>query len=126
MDWFRWVSLAVAVLVIVQAGLAGRGFMLAKKGFMDAHEMVANLVFLVGLGLLILAVMGFRRGLLDATDLVLSVIALVLIVAQIALGYEGEDSDTAASLHWPNGVLITVVAALLAGRSFQRPSTGVQ
>jgi peptidoglycan/LPS O-acetylase OafA/YrhL len=118
--WFRWVSLAVALLVIVQAGLAGRGFMLGKQDFMDAHEMLANIVFLVGLGLLGLAVTGFRRGMLDKTDLVLSVLMLLLIIGQIGLGYAGEDSGNAASLHWPNGVLITVVAALLAGRSLPR------
>src|SRR5262245_46465659 len=91
--------------------------MLGKTDFLDAHEMLANFVFLVGLGLLALGGVGYRRGLLDQSDLVLSVVTPLLIVAQIGLGYSGEDSGTAAALHWPNGVLITVVAALLAGRS---------
>jgi hypothetical protein len=122
-QWFRWVSLAVALLVVLQAGLAGRGFMLGKSDFLDAHEMMANVVLLVGLVAVVLAYTGYRRGALDKTDLVLSVIMFVLIVGQIGLGYSGEDSGTAASLHWPNGVLITVVAALLAGRSLPRLST---
>jgi hypothetical protein len=115
--WFRWASLAAAVCVIVQAFLAGRGFMLGKSDFMDAHEMFANVVMLVGVAVLILGIVGFRRGQLDQTDLVLAVATPILIFAQIGLGYSGEDSGTAASLHWPNGVLITVVTALLAGRS---------
>lgn len=122
-DAFRWLSLAVATLVVVQAALAGRGFMLAKPGWIDVHGIVGNVVFLAGLGLTAIALHGLRRGLLDRADLALSVIMLLLIFAQIGLGYAGRDSHTAASLHWPTGVLITVVAALLLGRSLPRRAT---
>jgi hypothetical protein len=117
--------MVVSLLVVVQAFLAGRGFMMGKPDLIDAHGMVGNVLFLLGIELVVIASIGFRKGVLDMTDLALSAVMGLLIVGQIGLGYAGRDNTTAASLHWPNGVLITVVTALLAGRSLPRRGAAV-
>jgi hypothetical protein len=99
------VSALTALLVLVQAVLAGRGWFV-DPDFIDIHEIVANVVFLVALVQAVLAFVAMRRGLATRAVFGVAVAVVVLVVAQIGLGYGGRESDEAASLHIPNGVLI--------------------
>ncbi len=121
MKQFRIASLITAVLILVQAALAGRGWFV-DYDLIEVHGYVGNATFIVAIGLLGIAFNGYKRGALDRTDLIISVITLVLVVSQIGLGYGGRESTVAASLHWPNGVLITVLTAVLLGRTLPRKS----
>jgi hypothetical protein len=102
---FSIVAHLVALLVLVQAVLAGRG-QFVDDDFMTMHEMNGSLVWLLALAqpiLLFLADIGgpLKRALLGA-----SILMFVLMTAQIGLGYAGRENGEPAALHLPNGVLI--------------------
>lgn len=105
---FRWAAGAVAMLVLVQAVLAGQ--FLTGEGGRGAHRLIGE-----ALGLVALAVVavGFRLRVVDRDRWWLGVALLVMVVAQTGLGFAGRDSTTAAALHVPLGVA-TFGAALVA------------
>ena len=122
-NWFRIVSVATALSILVQVILVARGTYDGNRDLVDAHGILANLTLLGGVALTVLATVGFRRGVLDRFDVAISVALLVLTFAQIAIGYQIQDNpDWAGALHWPNGVLLTILTTLLAGRSLPRRS----
>jgi hypothetical protein len=116
----------MALLILIQAALAGR--FLAYSGEARAadlqrlHGYLGNAVFLLALvqvGLVVWAgIVGRARGTLLGT----TVLVLVLVTAQIGLGYAGRENAFPASLHLPNGVLLfglsmaTISLALRARR----------
>ena len=117
---FRWLAAVTAILLLVQAVLAGRG-MFADPGLIETHGVVGNVTFLAVLALVALAYIAGRRGALGRRELGLSVLLLVLVIAQLGLGYAGRESNTAASWHVPNGVLIFgMTAALLVSALARR------
>lgn len=90
------------VLVLVQAFIAGRSDRLFGSWSIAAHEALGNVVFLVAvLGLVLAVLAGQGRA-----CIVLAVALLVLVAAQIGLGYAGRSSAEAAAWHIPNGVAI--------------------
>ena len=122
---FRWVAALTALLVLVQAALAGRG-LFVDFDLIEVHGWVGNATFLVAAAQVALAVAGYGRRSLSRVELGLSALLLVLVVAQLGLGYAGRESAGAASWHVPNGVLIFGVATALLtlglgpGRSSRR------
>jgi hypothetical protein len=118
---FRYAGIATVVLIVIQAAMAGRGFFFGGE-LIKRHGEVGNITFLAGLVLLWFAFSGYRQKRLDQFDLIVSVLVVLLIIAQLGLGYGGRDNATAASLHWPNGVLITLLGAMLLGRTIPRRS----
>ena len=110
------VSGLTAVLVLVQALLAGR-FLYIDPDLLDAHEIIANLVFLSVVAQAILAYLAMSRRMATRADLIAAIVLVVLVTAQIGLGYAGEDGGEAAALHVANGVLlfgVSIVALMLA------------
>jgi hypothetical protein len=116
---FRVAGIATTVLVVIQAAMAGRGFFFGGE-MIKRHGEVGNITFLAGLVMLGFAFSGFRQKKLDQFDLVVAALMVLLIMAQFGLGYGGRENSTAASLHWPNGVLITLLGAMLLGRTIPR------
>ena len=111
-SWFRWVAVMTATLVMVQALLAGRGWFV-EVGLIEVHGWVGNATFLAAIALLVAAFAAWRRGALGRGVVILSGLLLVLVVAQLGLGYSGRESAAAASWHVPNGVLIFGLSAAL-------------
>ena len=110
----RWAAAVTTVLVLVQAVLAGRGWFV-DVGLIEVHGWVGNATFLAVVGQVVLACAARNRWAAGRAELGLSALLLVLVVAQIGLGYGGRESSAAASWHVPNGVLIFgVTAAILA------------
>lgn len=105
---FRWAAAALAVLVLVQAVLAGQ--FLSGEGGRGAHRLIGE-----ALGLVALAVVaaGYRLRTVDRDRWRLGVVLVVMVVAQTGLGFAGRDSTMAAALHVPLGVA-TFGAALVA------------
>jgi hypothetical protein len=116
---FRIAGIVTVVLIVIQAAMAGRGFFFGGE-LIKRHGEVGNITFLAGLVMLGFAFSGYRQKRLDQFDFIVSVLVVLLIVAQLGLGYGGRDNRTAASLHWPNGVLITLLGAMLLGRTIPR------
>ncbi len=121
--WYRGLALVAAVLILAQAVLAGQWMF--GGGRIDVHGWLGNVTFLLAIGLVGLAFVGRRGGALGAVDLALSAVLLLLVVAQLGLGYSGRACAPAATLHGPNGVLLTgVTAAILALAFVPRGGSG--
>ncbi len=116
---FKYAALVTAILVVIQAALAGRGWFV-DYDLIKIHGYAGNVTFITGLLLVWFAYAGSRDGSLERADLMISIVMLVLVFAQFGLGYGGRDSQTARSLHIPNGVLITGATFALLTRAFSR------
>jgi hypothetical protein len=116
---YPWLTVLTGMSVLLQAILAGRGWFL-DYGLIEVHGFVGNLTFLLVIVLVVGAWLGRQAGVMTNTELILAVALLVLTAAQFGLGYGGRDSRTAASLHIPNGILITGLNAALIAISFMR------
>lgn len=98
----RTVAHLLPALVLVQALIAGRSDRLFGSWSIVAHGALGNVVLVVALMGLILAILA-RQG---RAVIVGTAVLLVLITAQIGLGYAGRRSAEAAAWHIPNGVAI--------------------
>lgn len=123
--FYPWIALVTGVWILVQAVLIGRG-LYGSFDLVETHGQAGNLTFILVIALLIGAWMGRKAGVMTSLELILSGALLVLTFAQLGLGYEGRDSSTAASLHIPNGILITGVATALTTVAFMRQSRSAQ
>lgn len=117
--WFPILTVITGGLVLLQAVLAGRGWFI-DYDLIEIHGFVGNATFIAAILLVIGAWLGRQRGSLGTAELALSGALLVLTVAQIGLGYGGRDSQTAASLHIPNGILVTGLSAALITLAYAR------
>jgi len=104
---------ANVIIILIMAILGGRFFI--SPTIIEIHGYIGNLLFMMVVGQAGLVFVSKLGGPLGKVVLGLSVLAVLLVVAQIGLGYSGRTSVTALSLHIPNGVLIFgVSAAILA------------
>ena len=109
----RLLSVALAVLVLAQAVLAGRA--LFGPWSITVHGVVGNITFVVALAGLVVAIAA-RAG---RPVVVVAALAAIVVAAQIGLGYAGRDSAEAAAWHIPNGVLAFGLAVHQMARTWQ-------
>lgn len=114
----RWLSVITAVLVLIQALLIGQALYVNGMSTLGLHGVLGNVTFLAAIILAGCAFMGWRRGELGSAAFGLAALIVVLLVAQLGLGYSGRGGGTPAALHIPNGVLITALLAALAVMTF--------
>ena len=116
-------SALLALGLLVQAWLGSTGFFQGEPDLVNAHEMLANVFFLVALGQVILAFLAMRQRVATRNLLIISTLILVAVVVQIALGYSGRESNDAMAWHLPNGVLLmglcTTSAVMVWGRNIR-------
>ena len=113
----RVVAALVGLSVFVQAIFAGQGLFIDTDN-LDIHGMLGNLTLLLVLAQAGLVFFAGFRGRDRASFLIRSLALLILVVAQLGLGYSGRDGGNAAALHIPNGVAIMGLAASLAAALF--------
>lgn len=118
----RWLSILTAVLVLIQAVLIGQGLypsldqaMVAMHGTLGSVSLIAAIV------LTVLVLLSARKGEVSSVVTGLSLVALLLLVVQLGLGYIGRRNGVAASIHIPNGVLIAGLLFALAATTFATP-----
>lgn len=107
---FQAAAAALAVLVLVQAVLAGQ--FLTGEGGRGTHRLIGEALGLVALAV---AAAGYRLRSVDRDRWWLGIGLVVMVVAQTGLGFAGHDSTMAAALHVPLGVAtfgVALVAAL--------------
>ena len=121
--WFPILTVITGALVLLQAILAGRGWFI-DYDLIEVHGYVGNATFIAAMVLVVGAWLGRQRGSMGTAELALSLGLLILTVAQIGLGYGGRDSQTAASLHIPNGILVTGISAALITLAYARQPIG--
>ncbi|MFP5327854.1 MAG: hypothetical protein ACLGHT_10280 [Acidimicrobiia bacterium] len=101
---YRATAVTVAVLVLVQAALAGR--FLFGVWSIAVHGTVGNATY----GLAVVAVAAAVTGRASRHSTVVAAVLLVVLTAQIGLGYAGRESSEAAAWHVPLGVLAFGIA----------------
>lgn len=109
----RAVAGIIALLVLIQAYLAGDSSRLFGGGDIVIHGIVGNTSF----ALAVIA-LGLAIALRDRRHIGVAAALVILMTAQIGLGYAGRTSLPAASWHIPLGVAIfglSVYQVVLAG-----------
>ncbi len=103
---FTWLTILMAVLVLAQAALAGRFLNYSAESLRTLHGILGEIVLLLAIVQLVLLLAAGMRSRTRAALLSMSITLLVLVAAQVGLGYAGREQPLPASLHIPNGVLI--------------------
>lgn len=122
---FRIMAVVTAVLVLIQAAMAGRAIFLDPDLY-ELHGMVGNVTFLAVAIQVAIAFAARRRSQAGAAALWLSGALLLLVVVQLGLGYGGREAAEAAAWHVANGVLISGVLAAALTLAFMRPAQPVE
>ncbi len=108
---FQIVAGLVALLILVQATLAGQ-FTYNEPDLKDVHAIVGNVLFM--LALLQLALAWLTRDAWRRRMVISSAILVLLIVVQIGLGYGSRDNVDSAAIHIPVGVFLFALASIIA------------
>jgi hypothetical protein len=107
---FQWLSVLMFALVALQP-LIGGWVLYRDRGVLDLHAMIANTTFLIAVLLVALSLTsGFNHRSWIAGW---SIALVVMITAQMGLGYGAEGRPTIAALHIPVGVFIFGTSLLL-------------
>lgn len=105
----RKLALIVTVIVLAQAVIAGRSNRLFGSWDIGLHGVLGNIAFAASAALLAAVSVAALRGGTDPRpdrQQLFAAIALVLVLsAQLGLGYAGRESLDAAAWHIPSGVL---------------------
>lgn len=102
---YRALAGITAALVLIQAMLAGQ-WIGGNLAIIVTHGWLGSGTLLLTLLLAGLSLLGWRQGLFDGRPLAVTGGIVLLLIAQLGLGYAGRESAAAASLHIPLGVLI--------------------
>ncbi len=114
----RWLSGITAVLVLAQAILIGQALYLGDMTKQALHGWLGNGSFAAAIILAVLTLLAVRRGEVSRLTLGLGLAVVLLMVAQLGLGYAGRRGGLPAALHIPNGVLITGLLFALVTTTF--------
>jgi 4-amino-4-deoxy-L-arabinose transferase-like glycosyltransferase len=120
--WNRIISGAIAVLFPIQAFLGTDAFFKNNETARNSHEMLGNLFFLLAIASLVIGFLSMRNGTESPVMVGIRALFVLLVVAQLGLGYSGRENIDAKLWHVANGVLSTVVAAIMATTAFIRRS----
>jgi hypothetical protein len=116
-------TILLAVGVLIQGWLGSTGFFQGEPGRIDVHAMLGNFMFLVAVIQVGIAFYAMPKGFASRNLLILAVVTVLLLVAQIGLGYSTRDSIDALAWHLPNGVLlmgVTTATAVIAWNAVPR------
>ncbi|MGC4106732.1 MAG: hypothetical protein QM753_10340 [Thermomicrobiales bacterium] len=91
---FQWLTVVNAILIVVQAFLASQGFWNNERSLITGHGQLGNAVFLLVVIQGVLAVMLVNGGVMPRPVMLLAGLSVVLIVAQIGLGYSTRNDFT--------------------------------
>jgi hypothetical protein len=118
--WLPHLAIAAGVLMVVQAFLAGRGLFF-DRDLIEIHGYVGEFTFLIGVAIVISAWLGRQSGRYGQTELILAGTNMILIVAQVALGYSTRDNLAVVAWHLANAILVSGTIAALIALSLRRP-----
>ena len=114
----RWIAGITAALVLVQALLIGQALYVNGMTTVALHGWLGTGSFAAAIILAVLSLVAVRRKEVSRLTLGLGLMIVLLMVAQLGLGYVGRRNGQAAALHIPNGVLITGLLSALVTTTF--------
>lgn len=118
----RWLSIALALGIVIMALLAGQGLWNGERSLITGHGHLGNALFVLAIAQFVITVVLYQRKRTSATLMVLSFVLLVLLFAQAGLGYVGRENVDARAWHIPNGVLLMGIATFTVALSWLRPT----
>jgi hypothetical protein len=121
----RWISALTMLLVLLQAALIGQALYLGEMSLLALHGWLGSGSFILALLLVGAAILGVQRGELPRRIVIHGVIVVLLMVAQLGLGYVGRRGGIPAAIHIPNGVLIATLLSALLASTFHATRTPV-
>jgi len=120
--WLALIGIVLVVGIVVQAYLGTDAFLKADETMRTAHAQVGNFLFLLGVAQVILGFLNFRAGRTDIMNVAMRVLLVLLVTAQIGLGYSTRD-ETGVDiriLHITNGVLLIAVCGFVLATDWYR------
>jgi len=120
---FQWLTVVNAVLIVLQAFLAGEGVFGGERGLVTGHGHLGNAVFALVVIQGVLAFMLAQRGMLSRAGMMLAGVVILLVFAQIGLGYSTRNNIKITAYHMANGVLLMGTLAALAAIAWTRPAS---
>ena len=108
---FQLVAGLIALLILVQAALAGQ-FTYNEPDLEDVHEIMGNALFM--LAIVQLALAWLSRDAWRYRMVIWSAVVLILIVVQTGLGYGSRSSGDWAAIHIPVGVFLFSLSSIIA------------
>jgi hypothetical protein len=125
MTALRWISLIISALIVITALVIGQGFFGGSARLITDHGSIGNLIFMLAAVQLVLALLGYQRGIVGRNHLLVNGLLIILLFVQIGLGYSGSRSGASAALVWhlPVGVLAMGVSTMNSVLFWVRPST---
>jgi hypothetical protein len=114
---YNWLTVVIALAVLLQAVLAGQGMFNGKPGLIDGHATVGDILVIVTIVTAGITFYARNLGLLSTGTVIRNLVTVVLMVVQLMIGYATRDSSNAIAWHIPNGVLLmglTTANAVLA------------
>lgn len=120
---YRWLSVALALGIVIMAMLAGQGLWNGERSLITGHGHLGNALFVLSIAQFIIAIVLYQRKAISAGIMVLTFAILVLLFAQAGLGYVGRENLDARAWHIPNGVLLMGLASFSTAYAWLRPAT---
>lgn len=121
---YKWLTLVTALGMLVQAVLGGHGSIYGgHRGLLTGHAQVGNIFFLL---VVIQAFLSFQLStgrIIPRRILGLNLVQIVLVVAQIGLGYSSRSNIATIAWHIPNGVLLMGTCTTLAVLAWSRTTS---
>ena len=114
----RWISAITTLLVLLQAALIGQALYMGDMSLAVVHGWLGSGSLLLAVLLVGAAFLSVRRGELPRSVVIHGVIVVLLLVAQLGLGYMGRRGGWPAAIHIPNGVVIAALLSALMASTF--------
>lgn len=123
MTALRWISVALSALIIVMAFMIGEALFGGQMDLVKDHGYLGSGIFVLAVIQLGLTFLQFQKGTVSRNILMLNGLLIILLFAQIGLGYSGTSgTPTAIVYHIPLGVLLMSVSTIIAMLFWTRPN----
>lgn len=103
---YNWLTVVIALAVLLQAVLAGQGLFNSKPDLINGHATVGDILAIVTILTGGLTIYLRKLGLLSTGTVIRNLVTVVLMVVQLMIGYATRDGSNAIAWHIPNGVLL--------------------
>ena len=103
---YNWLTVVIALAVLLQAVLAGQGLFNSKPGLIDGHGTVGDILVVVTIFTAGLTFYLRKLGLLSTGTVIRNLVTVVVMVVQLMIGYATRNDSIAIAWHIPNGVLL--------------------
>lgn len=111
-------SALLTIGIVIQAFLGTSGMLQQRPNLVTAHEMIGNIAFLLAVAQVVAAFIGMQKGLLSRGLVITSAVVVVLVIAQLGLGYSGRENFDIRTWHIANGVALMGACTWSAATAF--------